>query len=43
MIPEEARDGIVVLRRAQHGEILSVIEHVLGFTSQKSVFAVRAQ
>jgi len=41
VIPEEMRDGIVALRRAQHGEILSVIEYILGFTAQKSVFAVR--
>jgi hypothetical protein len=43
MIPEEARDGIVALRWTQHGEILSIIKHILGFAPEKSIFAVRTQ
>ena len=43
MIPKEVRDGIAAFRRAQHGKIISIIEHILGFTSQKSVFAVKTQ
>jgi hypothetical protein len=43
MISEEVRNGIVALRWTQHGEILSVIKHILGLAPEKSIFAVRAQ
>lgn len=43
MIPEEVRNGIVALRGTQHGEILSVVEYILGLAPDKGIFAIRAQ